>query len=185
SSTGGPQALFDVVGHLAGVGLPILITQHMPATFTTILAEHLSRQCKVAASEAVDGEDLVAGRVYIAPGDWHMTVQRGTGGGPAIKLKQTPPENFCRPAVDPMLRSLVDLYGRDVLAIILTGMGHDGLAGCRQVVEAGGAVIAQDEASSVVWGMPGAVATAGLASAVLPVGEIGPSIRKTALRSAA
>jgi len=185
SSTGGPQALFEVVEHLAGLNQPILITQHMPATFTTILAEHLSRQCKVTAAEAVDGEPLAGGRVYVAPGEWHMTVQRGTGASPVIRLLQTPPENFCRPAVDPMLRSLVALFGRDILTVILTGMGQDGLKGCTQVVQAGGAVVAQDETSSVVWGMPGAVSTAGLASAVLPIGDIGPFIRKAALRSAA
>jgi len=185
SSTGGPQALFEVLGSLGGtVDLPVLITQHMPATFTAILAQHLSRHCGFDAAEARDGEAVTAGRVYVAPGDWHMTVERAAG-GLRIRLLQTPPENFCRPSVDPMLRSLVGCCGAGVLAVILTGMGQDGLAGCRAVVEGGGAVIAQDEATSVVWGMPGAVATAGLASSILPIRDIGPAVRRAMTRAAA
>lgn len=185
SSTGGPQALFEVVGHLSqGITQPILITQHMPATFTTILAEHISRQCKLKAVEAQDGMPLVGGEAYVAPGNYHMTVQ-SKDGRLTIKLNQDPPENFCRPSVDPMMRSLAALLPRKVLSVILTGMGADGLKGCEKVVASGSAVIAQDEATSVVWGMPGAVATAGLCSAVLPVKEIGPSVRRMALRGAA
>jgi len=185
SSTGGPQALFEVLGHLkGGVTQPILITQHMPATFTTILAEHISRQCGIVCTEAKDGEPVVEGRALVAPGDFHMLVT-SRGGGPVISLTKDPPENFCRPAVDPMMRSIVKAYGRKVLAVILTGMGQDGLRGCQEVVAAGGTVIGQDEATSVVWGMPGAVATAGLCSAILPIKEIGPHIRKIALRTAA
>ncbi len=185
SSTGGPQALFETLGHLAG-GLtqPIVVTQHMPATFTAILAEHISRQCGLPTTEGRDGEVLAGGRCYVAPGNYHLTVEAGRT-GPAIRLNQNPPENFCRPAVDPMMRALVNAFGRRVLAVILTGMGQDGLKGCEAVAAAGGAVIAQDEASSVVWGMPGAVATAGICSAVLPLKEIGPFIRRVALRSAA
>lgn len=184
SSTGGPQALFEMLGSLAGVTQPILITQHMPATFTTILAEHIQRHCRVVCAEAKDGEAIVGGRVYVAPGDFHMTVATQSGKA-VIALNKNPPENFCRPAVDPMLRSIVAHYGRAVLAVILTGMGQDGLRGCETVLAAGGSVLAQDEATSVVWGMPGAVATAGLCSQVLPVKDIGPAIRRIAARSAA
>lgn len=184
SSTGGPQALFEVLAHLKDVKQPILITQHMPATFTTILAEHITRQCGIMCAEAKEGEPIVGGRAYVAPGDFHMLVVQKNGQN-CLTLTKDPPENFCRPAVDPMLRSIVKAYGRRVLVTILTGMGHDGQRGSEHVVQAGGAVIGQDEASSVVWGMPGAVATAGLCSTVLPLKEIGPHIRKIALRQAA
>ncbi len=185
SSTGGPQALFEVLAHLkGGVTQPILITQHMPATFTTILAEHISRQCGIVCAEAKEGEPIVGGRAYVAPGDNHMLVVN-RGASLVLTLTKDPPENFCRPAVDPMLRSIVRAYGRKVLAIILTGMGQDGLRGCQEVTAAGGVVIGQDEATSVVWGMPGAVAQAGVCSAILPLKEIGPYIRKFALRTAA
>jgi len=182
SSTGGPQALFRITGALRGMlTQPIFITQHMPATFTTILAEHLARASGYHAAEGVDGEPVRGGRIYVAPGDFHMTVQPERG-EKIIRLLKTPPENFCRPSVDPMLRSLAAVYGGRVLTLILTGMGHDGLAGGRAVVEAGGTLIAQDEPTSVVWGMPGAVATAGLCSAVLPLDEIGPFVGKLASR---
>ena len=185
SSTGGPQALFEVLSHLKGaVTQPILITQHMPATFTTILAEHISRQCGLACSEAKDGEAILENRTYVAPGDYHMLVVN-RGGANVISLTKDPPENFCRPAVDPMLRSIVRAYGRKVLTVILTGMGQDGMKGCQDVAAAGGVVVGQDEASSVVWGMPGAVATAGLCNAILPLKEIGPYIRKFASRTGA
>lgn len=184
SSTGGPQALFEVLGHLKnGVTQPILITQHMPATFTTILAEHITRQCGITCTEAKDGEAIENNRAYVAPGDFHMLVN-SRGSGLTVQLTKDPPENFCRPAVDPMMRSIVKAYNRKVLAVILTGMGQDGLKGCQEVVAVGGVVIGQDEASSVVWGMPGAVANAGLCSAILPLKEIGPHIRKIALRTA-
>jgi two-component system chemotaxis response regulator CheB len=185
SSTGGPQALFRVLGALRGsVRQPIFVTQHMPATFTTILAEHLAKASGRPASEGVDGEPVCDGRIYVAPGDFHLTVVPGEGGRKLVRVVKSAPENFCRPSVDPMLRSLADAYGRRVLCTILTGMGHDGLAGCRAVLAAGGAVVAQDEATSVVWGMPGAVATAGLCSAVLPLDEIGPLLHRLATRSA-
>ncbi len=183
SSTGGPQALFEVLSHLkVGITQPILITQHMPATFTTILAEHISRQCGIVCAEGKDGEPIVENRAYVAPGDYHMVVVN-RGGASTLSLTKDPPENFCRPAVDPMLRSIVRAYGRKVLTVILTGMGQDGMKGCQEVTAAGGVVIGQDEASSVVWGMPGAVATAGLCSAILPLREIGPYIRKLASRT--
>jgi two-component system chemotaxis response regulator CheB len=185
SSTGGPQALFAVLGALRKELLqPIFITQHMPATFTTILAEHLSRIAGRPCSEPKDGEAVQAGHIYVAPGDFHMSVEVA-GTARVLRLLKTPPENFCRPSVDPMLRSLSQVYGRRLLVVILTGMGQDGMRGAEQVVKSGGMVVAQDEATSVVWGMPGAVANAGLCSAVLPIEEIGPFVHKTALRSAA
>ena len=185
SSTGGPQALFQLLGDLTGkVRQPIVITQHMPATFTTILAEHIGRQCGFEAVEGRDGDVLAGGRCYIAPGNFHMTVESRSGNS-VIRLNQEPPENFCRPSVDVMLRSVVRAYGRNILTVILTGMGQDGLKGCQAAVQAGGIVLAQDEATSVVWGMPGAVATAGVCSAVLPIKEIGPAIRKLLMRAAA
>ena len=183
SSTGGPQALFAVMASLkAGtVRQPILITQHMPATFTTILADHVSRVSGKECAEGKDGEVVKGGRIYVAPGDFHMVVEsRGTE--KVIRLNKNPPENFCRPAVDPMLRSVAAAWGRRVLVVILTGMGSDGLKGGQAVVEKGGAVIAQDEASSVVWGMPGAVANAGICSAVLPLNEIGQFVLRQASR---
>ncbi len=183
SSTGGPQALFEVLSHMKGVTQPILITQHMPATFTTILAEHISRQCGLSATEAKDGESILQGHVYIAPGDFHMLVTQRAGQN-LLQLTKDPPENFCRPAVDPMMRSIVKAYGgRKVLSCILTGMGQDGMRGCTEVVNQGGVLIGQDEASSVVWGMPGAVAQAGLCSAIQPLKEIGPTLRKLATRT--
>ncbi|WP_407670247.1 protein-glutamate methylesterase/protein-glutamine glutaminase [Paramagnetospirillum marisnigri] len=183
SSTGGPQALFGVLGLMRSgtVSQPILITQHMPATFTTILGEHISRVSGWEAKEGQDGEIIKGGRVYIAPGDFHMVVET-KGTDKVIRLNKNPPENFCRPAVDPMLRSIAAAYGKRVLACILTGMGSDGLKGGQAVVASGGTVIAQDEGSSVVWGMPGAVATAGICSAVLPLPEIAPWIMKLATR---
>ena len=182
SSTGGPQALFQLLGNIRGaVTKPIFITQHMPATFTMILAEHISRSTGWVAAEGIDGEIVRASRVYVAPGDFHMLIET-TGTDKVIRLAKTPPENFCRPSVDPMLRSLAQAYGRRLLTVILTGMGHDGLRGGEAVRDAGGTMIAQDEATSVVWGMPGAVATAGLCSAVLPLGELGPYIAKLARR---
>ncbi len=183
SSTGGPQALFRVLGALRNsVQQPIFITQHMPATFTTILAEHIARTSNYPAAEGVDGQAVRGGQIYVAPGDFHMTVE-GTGRGEkVVRLSKTPPENYCRPAVDPMLRSLAAVYGGRVLCLILTGMGHDGLKGGEAIVAAGGTVIAQDEATSVVWGMPGAVANAGICSAVLPIDEIGPFLVKLASR---
>lgn len=185
SSTGGPQALFEVMKSLAGnVSQPILITQHMPATFTRLLAEHISRVSGIQCSEAVEGEAIIGGRAYVAPGDYHMTIE-AEGQNKVIRLNQNPPENFCRPSVDPMLRSLSKIYGSRLLVLILTGMGHDGQRGSEVVTASGGAVIAQDEATSVVWGMPGAVAGGGLCSAVLPLKEIGPQVLKLVMRSAA
>jgi two-component system chemotaxis response regulator CheB len=184
SSTGGPQALLEVLGHLGTIKQPVLITQHMPATFTSLLADHIGRQASMTCSEARDGDRVAEGHIHVAPGGYHMVAERD-GGSVKIRLSDAPPENFCRPSVDPMLRSLVEIYGSKCLAVILTGMGHDGLKGCETLVNAGGHVIAQDEATSVVWGMPGAVAKAGLCSAILPLKDIASQIRQVTMRSAA
>jgi two-component system chemotaxis response regulator CheB len=185
SSTGGPQALFNVLRNLGGlVSQPILITQHMPATFTSLLAEHISRTSNIPCREAKDGESIRPGQIFLAPGDYHMVAERGAGAN-VLRLTKDEQENFCRPAVDPMLRSLAKLYGPRLLVIILTGMGADGCKGAKIVVADGGSVIAQDEETSIVWGMPGAVANAGVCSAVLPISEIAPYVRKLAVRSAA
>jgi two-component system, chemotaxis family, protein-glutamate methylesterase/glutaminase len=176
SSTGGPQALFTLVEALGrDVRLPVVLTQHMPATFMPILAEHITRLGAMPCAEAVEGEPLRPGRIYLASGDRHLLVRKG-GAALHARLSAEPPENFCRPSVDPMLRSAAEACGGRVLTVMLTGMGHDGLAGTRQVVDAGGGAIAQDEATSVVWGMPGAIAQAGLCHAVLPLSRIGPRI---------
>ena len=180
SSTGGPQALFEVLKHCTGLNIPIVITQHMPATFTTILAQHIARQTGLNAIEGENGMTLEAGTVYVAPGGFHMVFEKSRDNKTRIRLDDTPPVNYCKPSVDPMLNSLLELYGNRVLCVILTGMGHDGKDGCRALSEAGGRVIAQDEATSVVWGMPGAVAMAGICNAVLPVGDIGPWVKKAA-----
>ena len=185
SSTGGPQALVEVISKLAPhVEQPIFITQHMPAMFTALLADNLGRVSGRPCGEAKDGEPVQTGHIYVAPGDHHLLVEEKNG-SLVTRLATTPPENFCRPAVDPMLRSLSKVYGGRLLVAILTGMGSDGAKGSETVVSAGGTVIAQDEATSVVWGMPGATAAAGVCSAVIPLTEIAPFIRKCALRSAA
>jgi len=140
----------------------------MPPTFTPILAQHITRLGGLPCAEAADGEALIAGRLYLAPGDRHLLVE-GTRGVLRARLSSEPPENFCRPSVDPMLRSAAAACEGRVLVAMLTGMGQDGLAGTRRVIETGGTAVAQDEATSVVWGMPGAVAQAGLCHAVLPL----------------
>ncbi|MBS0245175.1 MAG: chemotaxis response regulator protein-glutamate methylesterase [Proteobacteria bacterium] len=179
ASTGGPQALNKVLTNIDNVlaQVPVLITQHMPPTFTAILSEHLSRLTQRAVAEAVHGEEIVAGRIYMAPGGRHMSVTQKNG-APVIEIGNGAPINFCKPAVDPLFTSAAQVWGARALAIVLTGMGHDGLAGAHDIVNAGGHVIAQDEASSVVWGMPGQVALAGLCSAVLPIDDIGPKLAR-------
>ncbi|MCS5596311.1 MAG: chemotaxis response regulator protein-glutamate methylesterase [Pseudomonadota bacterium] len=172
SSTGGPQALFTFISALKSPNVPIVITQHMPATFTKILASHIQQHTSIPTVEGEDGMKLEAGKAYVAPGGKHMLFEKGVN-GTYIKIDDGPPENFCKPAVDPMIRSLMDIYGTAFITVILTGMGSDGLRSCQSFVEKGGRVIAQDEASSVVWGMPGAVATAGICMEVLPLNEIG------------
>jgi two-component system, chemotaxis family, protein-glutamate methylesterase/glutaminase len=173
ASTGGPQALTALIGQIGGTmeRAPILITQHMPPTFTTVLAEHLTRSGGRRVHEAEHEESIVPGGVYVAPGGRHMRIARGAA-GPMIALGDDPPINFCRPSIDPLLSSAAQVFGPASLALILTGMGSDGAAGAAQIAAAGGTVIAQDEETSVVWGMPRAVALAGLCSAVLPLRQI-------------
>ena len=173
SSTGGPQALNTIVGQIGGVidRVPVLITQHMPPTFTTVLAEHLARLSGRPVREAEEGQEVNAGIIYIAPGGRHMSVACRDGTS-VIALNDGPPLNFCKPAVDPLFSSAAKVWGHRVLGLILTGMGSDGLRGARAIITAGGHILAQDEATSVVWGMPGQVAHAGLCSAVLPLNEI-------------
>jgi two-component system, chemotaxis family, protein-glutamate methylesterase/glutaminase len=173
ASTGGPQALNVIIAQIGDVieRAPVLITQHMPATFTAILAEHLARIAKVPVREARDGEEINAGTIYIAPGGRHMKVARREGIA-VTALEDGPLVNFCKPAVDPLFSSAASVWGHKVMALVLTGMGSDGLMGAKTLVAAGGHVMAQDEASSVVWGMPGQVAHAGLCSSVLPLKQI-------------
>jgi two-component system chemotaxis response regulator CheB len=177
ASTGGPQALNAIVSKLNGVidDGPVLIVQHMPPTFTTILAEHLSRASGRLAREAVHGEPVRSGCIYVAPGGSHMRVVRNEG-VPSIALDDGLLVNFCKPAVDPLFASAAEVWGAKNLALILTGMGSDGMRGAGAIAAAGGAIIAQDEASSVVWGMPGSAAQAGLCSAVLPLDQIAPKV---------
>ena len=177
SSTGGPQALMTLVADIGPVidRFPVLITQHMPPTFTTILAEHLARASRRPAHEAVDGEIVKPGRIYLAPGGRHMRVVRH-GAETAIALDDGPPVNFCKPAVDPLFNSAIDVWQGGIMSVILTGMGSDGMRGGKDIVAAGGSVIAQDEATSVVWGMPGAATNAGICAAVLPLNQIAPKL---------
>src|SRR5262245_57900517 len=177
ASTGGPQALTRLMAHLDAVtdAAPVLITQHMPATFTTILAEHLARASAKPAHEAIDGEPVLAGNIYLAPGGRHMRVERRNGTA-VIVLDDGPPVNFCKPSVDPLFKSAAEVWSSWNLALVLTGMGSDGCKGAADIVAAGGSVIAQDEASSTVWGMPGAVTEAGLCAAVLPLDQIAPKV---------
>ncbi|HEX2902100.1 MAG TPA: chemotaxis response regulator protein-glutamate methylesterase, partial [Jatrophihabitans sp.] len=158
SSTGGPEALSRFLPMLpATLPVPVVITQHMPPVFTTMLADRLDRGCALAVREAVDGEPLQPGSVYLAPGDFHLEVRVEQRTRYYAALTKAPPENFCRPSVDVLFRSAVQAYGGGVLGVVLTGMGSDGRDGSRLIVGAGGQVLAQDEQSSVVWGMPGAV----------------------------
>jgi len=171
-STGGPNALAAVLPLLpAGFPVPIVLVQHMPPMFTRLLAERLDAQSKVKVVEAAGGEVLQPGVVYVAPGNFHMVVQR-RGTQVVTVLNQLPPENSCRPAVDPLFRSVSQVYGSHTLGVILTGMGQDGLRGSEDIRAAGGSIIAQDEATSVVWGMPGFVVRAGLAERVLPLAAV-------------
>jgi two-component system chemotaxis response regulator CheB len=178
SSTGGPKAVGEV---LAGLGpmlrrVPTLVVQHMPPIFTAVFATHLSAQLGVPAREAVDGEPLQPGRIYVAPGGRHMGLARAGARGAAIRLDDGPAVNFCRPAVDVLFRDAAALLGASALAVVLTGMGSDGTNGAKALANAGAPVIAQDEATSTVWGMPGSIAKAGLATEILPLGGIAPAI---------
>ncbi len=178
SSTGGPQALFSFVKGLGPkLGVPVVLTQHMPRSFTPILADHLTKLGGMPCAEARHGEKLEPGRIHLAPGDQHFCID-SSGGALHARLTADAPENFCRPSVDPMLRSASLACGGRVLMVMLTGMGHDGLAATRDLVAAGGTAIAQDEATSVVWGMPGSIANAGLCHAVLPLPRIAAKVRE-------
>ncbi len=182
SSTGGPNALMKVIPHFKDFDIPIVLTQHMPPTFTRILAEHITSATGVTAIEAEDKMELKNGVVYVAPGGFHMLVTSTPTGRKMITLDDGPMENFCKPAVDPMLRSLMPLYEEKILTVILTGMGQDGLKSSRDLAARGAPIIAQDEQTSVVWGMPGAVALDGLCASVLPLDHIGAAVRKRVLQ---
>ncbi len=177
SSTGGPQALTKLFGEIgpAIANIPVLVTQHMPATFTAILAEHITKAAGRRAAEGTHGEPLMPGRIYVAPGGRHMVIGK-QGMDTCVLLNDQPPVNFCRPAVDPLFDSAIPIFGAGILACVLTGMGHDGASGAAKIANGGGSVIAQDEESSVVWGMPGAVVQAGAAAEILPLDQIGGKI---------
>jgi two-component system chemotaxis response regulator CheB len=175
-STGGPAALGKILPlFAAGFPLPVLVVQHMPALFTRFLAERLHACCPLHVEEASQGSRVDAGKILIAPGDFHLKVASSSG-EVHVRLDQSPPQNFCRPAVDALFSSIAEVYGGAVIAAILTGMGHDGLRGAQILKARGASILAQDEASSVVWGMPGAVVNAGLADCVLPLDRVVPEI---------
>jgi two-component system chemotaxis response regulator CheB len=175
ASTGGPNAIVDLLTKLPPLAVPMVVTQHMPPLFTRLFAERLNTSTQHSVKEAAEGDVLQPGQIFIAPGDYHLVLRRE---GPKVRihLNQEPPENSCRPAVDPMMRSVVGLYGSNVLGVVLTGMGQDGLRGCQDIRDAGGQVVVQDEATSVVWGMPGFVARAKLAHAVVPLNRVAAEI---------
>jgi two-component system chemotaxis response regulator CheB len=182
-STGGPAALAEILSRLpADFPAPILLVQHMPQMFTRFLAERLNAQTPLTVVEATDGHPLHAGFVYVAPGDFHLTVHKRNGAIVAA-LDREPPQNSHRPSADRLLRSVADTYGARSLAVVLTGMGQDGLRGCEAITNSGGRILAQDEATSVVWEMPGLVVNAGLADAVLPIGGIAGELRRRTERS--
>ena len=184
ASTGGPRALAEVLGDLpADFPVPIVVVQHMPASFTQQLAMGLARRTPLAVREAHTGAVLAPGTVWIAPGNRHLLVERA-GLERRCVLSDAPPENGCRPSVDPLFRSVAETFGPGALGVVLTGMGQDGLAGSREIRRLGGEVLAQDEATSVVWGMPGAIARERVAGEVLPLDAIGPVlVRRTHLPS--
>jgi len=176
TSTGGPNALAEIFGSLpAALPVPIVVVQHMPPMFTALLAERLTAHSAVPCREGVEGEAIQPGRAYMAPGGRHMEVYRA-GTHLKVRLHDGPPENSCRPAVDVLFRSVAAACGGSVLGAVMTGMGQDGLRGCELIRENRGRVLAQDEPTSVVWGMPGAVAQAGYANQILPLGQIAPTI---------
>jgi two-component system, chemotaxis family, protein-glutamate methylesterase/glutaminase len=178
ASTGGPNALVTLMGGLRGVRVPIAIVQHMPAVFTRILAERLAATSGLDVREGVDEEIVQPGRVYVAPGDHHLTLVREDG-RVRVSISRGPAVNSCRPAADVLFRSVATAYRGAVLGIVLTGMGQDGLRGCEAIREAGGRIAVQDEASSVVWGMPGAVAAAGLADDIAPITSLASVVHQT------
>lgn len=181
TSTGGPNALAELLPAIPGdFPIPIVIVQHMPPLFTKMLAERLNKQTTIGVRECEAGKTLEPGQAWIAPGDHHMTVER-RGLAVQLAVNQAAPENSCRPAVDVLFRSVAGTFGIHALAVVLTGMGYDGVLGSRAIRERGGRVYVQDEASSVVWGMPGQVAAAGQADNILPLhamaGEIDRQVR--------
>jgi two-component system chemotaxis response regulator CheB len=183
TSTGGPNALAEVFAHLASnLPVPTVVVQHMPPMFTALLAERLSAHSPISCREGVDGQPLEPGHAYMAPGGTHMEVWRA-GTKLRLRLHDGPPENSCRPAVDVLFRSAAAACGAAVLGVVMTGMGQDGLRGCEVIREHHGRILAQDEASSVVWGMPGAVAQAGYADKILPLNQIAPEINRLAQES--
>jgi two-component system, chemotaxis family, protein-glutamate methylesterase/glutaminase len=183
-STGGPDALATVLPALpATFPVPVLVVQHMPPTFTRLLAQRLHGRSALEVREAQDGDLVLPGQVLLAPGDFHLRLQRG-GRGVVARLDQGTPENFCRPSVDVLFRSAAQVYGAGCLAVVLTGMGTDGARGAGDIVAAGGHVVVQDQATSVVWGMPGAVAHAGLASELLPLSDVASTLARRTARTA-
>jgi two-component system chemotaxis response regulator CheB len=175
-STGGPNALTELIPAFSSdFPVPIVIVQHMPAIFTKLLAERLGARANIRVEEGAPGQAVQAGHAFIAPGNYHMVVQRHDG-TVRIETNQDSAENSCRPAVDVLFRSVAETYGAGALGVVMTGMGQDGLRGSQRIREAGGQVFVQDEATSVVWGMPGFVAKAGLADKVLPLHELGSEI---------
>ena len=180
-STGGPEALTTFLSAMPRLSVPVVVVQHMPAVFTRQLAARLDRQMPFEVTEASPGQVLRPGAVTIAPGDHHLHV-RAAVGGLVARLTQEPPENYCRPAVDVLFRSAAQACQGRVLAVVLTGMGQDGCRGASAIVEAGGTVLVQDRSTSVVWGMPGAVAAAGLAEEVLPLAALGPAVSRRLAR---
>jgi two-component system chemotaxis response regulator CheB len=176
TSTGGPNALAEVVPQLPDdFPVPVVVVQHMPPVFTRMLADRLNAHSHLSVQEAEAGRTLEPGHVWIARGDYHMALAR-KGSTVTLNLNQDPPENFCRPAVDVLFRSTAEVYGAGTLGVVLTGMGSDGARGAAHIGEAGGQILVQDEASSVVWGMPGAVVGAGLADKVCALQEIGQEV---------
>jgi two-component system chemotaxis response regulator CheB len=176
SSTGGPDALAAVLSQIPGdFPVPVVIVQHMPEVFTSFLAQRLNALTRLNVSEAQDGQSLAAGSALIAPGNFHVVVRRGDE-GIVLKTNQEPEENSCRPSVDVLFRSVAELYGKTALAIVLTGMGQDGLVGAGSLVRNGSRIFVQDSATSVVWGMPGAIARADLAEQILPLKTIGENL---------
>lgn len=186
TSTGGPNALAAVLPAIPrDFPVPIVIVQHMPPLFTRLLAARLNDRSSINIQEAQAGQTLNPGEAWIAPGDYHMTVER-RGTSTHLALNQDPPENSCRPAVDPMFRSVAKAFGPNALAVVLTGMGYDGVNGAQHIREKGGQVFVQDEATSVVWGMPGQVSAAGFADATYPLGSMGQEIvRRVAMKRTA
>jgi two-component system chemotaxis response regulator CheB len=182
-STGGPTALAEILPEFpAGFPLPILVVQHMPPLFTRLLAERLHAACKLPVEEASSGAKVVPGKILIAPGDFHLKVV-SSGGAAHVCLDQSPPQNSCRPSVDALFTSVGEVFGGAAIAVVLTGMGQDGLRGAEILKAQGASILAQDEASSIVWGMPGAVVNAGLADRVLALDKIVPEILRVANRT--